>query len=272
VPQQQPVYLAVCAIYRDEAPYMREWLEFHMLEGVERFFLYDNDSSDNHDEILAPYIEQGRVVLHRWPHHPGQVDAYNHCLEHHGSEARWIAFIDLDEYLFSPPPGKTLPDALAAYERWPGVGVHWAVYGPSGHDVRPDGLIIENYLYRTTHPNGNRWIKSIVDPKRVIRCVTPHAFRYVDGLAVDEEERPITGPVKGRSLPVCFSKLRINHYWTKSRQEWQVKVARGWASREGGRPTPWSDDETLFTALTQQYDDVLVDRANALRRAMSGRD
>ena len=35
-------YLSVCAIYRDEAHYLAEWIEFHRLVGVERFFLYNN--------------------------------------------------------------------------------------------------------------------------------------------------------------------------------------------------------------------------------------
>ena len=52
-------YLGVCAIYRDEGPYLREWIELHRLVGVERFFLYDNGSSDDHLEILAPYRKTG---------------------------------------------------------------------------------------------------------------------------------------------------------------------------------------------------------------------
>jgi hypothetical protein len=36
------LYLSICAIFRHEAPYLREWIEFHKLIGAERFFLYDN--------------------------------------------------------------------------------------------------------------------------------------------------------------------------------------------------------------------------------------
>lgn len=35
-------YLPICAIFKEEAPYLPEWIEFHRLMGVERFFLYDN--------------------------------------------------------------------------------------------------------------------------------------------------------------------------------------------------------------------------------------
>ena len=52
-------YLAACTIYRDDAAYLAEWIEFHRLMGVERFFLYDNGSTDNHREVLAGYLAEG---------------------------------------------------------------------------------------------------------------------------------------------------------------------------------------------------------------------
>src|SRR5687768_9080374 len=65
--EQMKPYLSVCSIYRDHAEYLREWIEFHRLVGVERFFLYDNESSDDHREVLAPCVERGIVVIHDWP-------------------------------------------------------------------------------------------------------------------------------------------------------------------------------------------------------------
>ena len=50
-------YLAMCTMYRDHAAYLAEWIEFHRLVGAERFFLYDNGSTDNHREVLAPYVD-----------------------------------------------------------------------------------------------------------------------------------------------------------------------------------------------------------------------
>ena len=52
-------YLSVCAIYKNEARYLAEWLEFHLLAGVEHFFLYNNNSTDDHREVLAPYLRAG---------------------------------------------------------------------------------------------------------------------------------------------------------------------------------------------------------------------
>ena len=49
--------------------------------GVERFFLYDNFSLDDHQEVLAPYVDEGVVVLHDWPDFPGQLSAYDDASE-----------------------------------------------------------------------------------------------------------------------------------------------------------------------------------------------
>ena len=47
-----PYELAIVAIFKDEAPYLREWLDYHLLAGVEHFYLYSNESSDGHADYL----------------------------------------------------------------------------------------------------------------------------------------------------------------------------------------------------------------------------
>ena len=44
--------IAICAIFKDEAPYLLEWLAFHKMIGVDLFFLYDNGSSDGGSELI----------------------------------------------------------------------------------------------------------------------------------------------------------------------------------------------------------------------------
>ena len=96
------VYLSAFAIYRDEADYLREWIEFHKLVGFERFYLYNNFSTDHHREVLRPYIADGTVVHHEWPVEPAQMAGYRDMLERCRDETFWLAIFDIDEYLFSP--------------------------------------------------------------------------------------------------------------------------------------------------------------------------
>lgn len=59
--------LSFVAIVKNEAPYIIEWIEFHKLVGVDKFYIYDNESSDNLKELLQPYIKSGIVVYHSSP-------------------------------------------------------------------------------------------------------------------------------------------------------------------------------------------------------------
>jgi glycosyl transferase family 92 len=218
-------YLAACSVYLDEAPYLREWIEFHRLVGVERFFLYDNGSQDDHVEVLAPYIERGIVSLHEWPASPlDQRDVYEACLREHREDARWIAFIDIDEFLFSPT-GDSVADLLRDFEDWPGVGVNWAMFSHSGHRTAPDGLVIESYSMRDRADSG--LIKCIVDPARAVRCDSAHWFTFDHGLPVDENHWPIASP---QTKSTSLERLRINHYASRSEEELRRKAERrtGW--------------------------------------------
>ena len=50
-------------IFKDEAPYLEEWIEFHLMLGVDHFYLYQNNSTDNYQEVLKPYIKDEKLTL-----------------------------------------------------------------------------------------------------------------------------------------------------------------------------------------------------------------
>jgi hypothetical protein len=228
-------YLSVCSMFLNEAHYLAEWLEFHLLAGVERFFLYDHESTDSSRAVLAPYVEDGTVVVHDWPIYPGQVEAFEDCSRRHRADSRWIAFIDIDEFLFSPA-GRPLPEVLQTFEPWPGVLVNRPTYGSSGHDQKPSGLVIENYLLRSNFTRRSRVAKSIAQPEHLDRCLGCHYWTYTEGHAVDEKRRPAPS---ARALSATFSVLRLNHYFTRSRAEYERKLA-----------TPRADSGTLRPGIT----------------------
>jgi glycosyltransferase involved in cell wall biosynthesis len=247
---------AICAVFRDEARYLAEWVEFHRLVGFEHFFLYDDRSGDAGRDVLASYIAEGLLTLADCAipiASGGQGWAYDDAIERARGRFRWLAFIDIDEFLFSPSD-QALPEVLASFEHYPGVLVNWQVYGSSGLQDRSDGLLIETFTQRAeTDWVRNRRVKSIVDPARAVRSMGPHFFEYRDGeLAVTENQEPVTSVRNSRHkrrlnrmlarVPgahvdpyairessvrrVSVSRLRINHYAVRSRQEFADKVAR----------------------------------------------
>jgi len=267
-------YLSICAAYRNEAPYLREWIEFHRLVGVEHFYLYDNRSEDDHLAALAPYVEAGIVTLTDWPLMPGQCQAYRDCIERRRDETRWIACIDLDEFLFSPTL-RPVSEVLAAYEAFPGVGVNMGLFGSSGHREPPQGLSIETYLSRgTEEARYVGAVKSVVDPTRALRCcedeTNPHGFIYADGgLAVNELMQPIDRDPPTVNMPVSYDRLRLNHYWMRSEQEWRKKMESPMACDAKRRGIP-ADRFARFDALYSKVpDETILPYAPAVHTALA---
>jgi glycosyl transferase family 92 len=262
--ERPETYLSMCAIYRDEGPYLREWIEFHRLVGVERFYLYNDRSRDDHLAVLEPYIERGIVVLHDWNAFPApQGSAYEHCLAEYGDQSRWIAFIDLDEFLFSPS-FQSLPEVLAELEDSPGVGVNSVFYGTSGYRTRPAGLVIENYLENDAG-EGKRAIKSIVDPTRTASCLSVHHFSYHDGMAVNEHGYPIPAQF---TKSVSHSRLRINHYWARSEEQFRAKLASPMPAT--GTFRAWYDTRRLRGGRVNELSYEILKHAPALHEALEG--
>jgi hypothetical protein len=123
----------------------------------------------------------------------------------------------------------------------------------------------------------DRSIKSIVDPKEALVCVTPHHFVYDGRLAVNEDRYPVRGPLTPRP---SLARLRVNHYETKSLEEWRAKVERIQANVVGS-PDPRNpisrqavgvDRAFDFDAAATGYslrDETILKWAPAVREALA---
>ncbi len=279
--------LAVCAIFREEAPFLDEWLRFHEGIGVTQFYLYNNFSTDDFRGVLAPWIARGLVTLHDWPRAVGQFSAYRHCVRRYRREARWIAFIDLDEFLFSPQRQDIRP-ILARFADRAGVAVNELFFGSAGHDAPPAGPIVEAYtkraaldfVLRTPFLLKDRaadrnddasylplgcFVKTIANPRLIRAIRSPHAFKYWAGEAVTTDGAPLDG---GHAPAMAIDLLRINHYWSRSLADLRTKVARGDASTKTKRDLAWHLD--FEARLNAEEDRSIAPIAAAIRAGASG--
>ena len=81
-------YLSACLCFKNAATYLAEWLAFYTTLGVDHFFLYNNESSDRHEDVLAPYLAAGSATLIDYPGKGIQHALYAHCLDTFGSRTR----------------------------------------------------------------------------------------------------------------------------------------------------------------------------------------
>lgn len=268
--------VAICAIFQNEAPYLKEWIEFHKIAGVKHFYLYNNNSEDNYLEVLKPYIDQKIVTLKDWLYtyeysdHDRwiaiQTGAYMDCIKNHGEEMEWLAAIDSDEFLYTTK-GQKLGDFLQAYRDFGGVAVNWVKFGTSDvEDFTPGKLMIEE-LTRCLRYNSsqNQFIKSIVQPQYVSDCRSAHCFRYVEGkCAVNADKQKVTGT---RSKVIHLRDIRINHYWTRSKKYlFEEKIP----SRQKRRDA-WSTERILemCNQFNEVVDTTILQYVRPLRKQMA---
>jgi hypothetical protein len=237
--------LALAAIFKNEGPYVLEWIAHHRALGIERFFIADNDSADETTATLAALARVG-IVDHlpfpTVPDRPPQQAAYEEMLRRYRAEADWIGFLDADEFLVPAPPHRSLAEVLAAVGPGPDVGaiaVNWAIYGSSGEMQAGPRPVAERFTRRAerTH-QANRHYKSIVRPWVVEGKVqNPHYFPLREGFRTIHPDgsgvTDVPGP-KGLSTRILWNPVRINHYVVKSWDEfYHRKRARGRATRPG---------------------------------------
>lgn len=235
-------FLSICAIVRNEAPYFREWTAFHRLQGISNFIIYHNrhgnDDKETMDVIAADAEKNKDISYIPWFGEKQQCKAYQHCLDTEGKDSEWIAFIDVDEFLWSPvkrivkdvgPINFTVKEILDNYKdvEIAGITAQWILFGSNDHKEKKDGLVIERFTRSAVFPDKH--CKSIVRPKYIESTGSnPHCFYSKKGYRIVNE--------RGMELPREYAigksnttnLLRINHYHTKSRAEY--------IARKGGNP------------------------------------
>ena len=107
-------YLSVLAIFKNETYVLKEWIDHYISEGVEHFYMIDNNSNDNPDTILKPYIDDGMVDLfhERRKQRFIQLPAYNRLFPKLKVESEWLLVIDLDEIMYARNGYNTIIDFI----------------------------------------------------------------------------------------------------------------------------------------------------------------
>lgn len=268
--------IAICSLFKSEAPFLKEWIEYHRLIGVSHFYLYNNCSTDDYMSVLRPYILEGVVELFNVPfdsslckdgaatHNFIQVCCYQHAIDQSKGKSSWLAIIDSDEFV-CPVKTKKLTDCLDTYSYASGMIVYWQIYGTSNvWELGPKELMLEKLVYKAPTNYGENWsFKTIVRPEYAV-CIDPHWTNVTAGVFVAPNHSQFSHTPPYTDIPV--DNIRINHYAFRTESFYRnVKMKRrmewGWV------PSPEHDQQRIDLA-NSVHDPVMLRLMPALRKKM----
>lgn len=257
--------LTILAIFQNEAPYLKEWIDYHLKVGVEHFVLYNHYSDDNYQEVLSPYVQSGVVELRNCTMREFpkvQILSYREGIYIEKNRSKWLALIDIDEFIV-PKVHNTITSFLQNYEYQTvaGLVVNWQLFGTSGIKSLNGISLLRNLTWKfpsyfDSDWSSNKFIKSIIRPDRIdenssdYHCGN-HVFMPLQGYYLVNSNH-------NRQYVVCkidtvtIDQIQLNHYWFRD-EDWfyEYKIRR----REGvGEKYPQSLINWLFYMGHQEQD------------------
>ena len=237
-PLENPTYyLCLAAIFRDEARFLKEWIEYYLMMGVEHFFLTNHLSKDNYMEVLQPYVDQGVVTLREEKEekksaaHRFQIQnrAYYHAVEWGVHNVDWLFICDTDEFLATYEED-TFADLLRNYEDCAAASFHWKMFGMSNvQKLSSTDLLLEKMTKSSKSQDlHNRWFKTAFRP----RCCNLPKTKHMQTLfhrpvllkkfySMDVKRNPLpfgAGMLPTYcSLPIPSDVARLHHYCFRDR-------------------------------------------------------
>ena len=199
-PKKKPYFLVIVCMFREENQYLKEWIEYHILQGVNHFYLYDNENPRSTMRILKPYIKNNYVTVIKWPDNKLQTIsedkrrkkwsdytnistqnlAFMDFTKKFKDEYNWVIKIDVDEFIYPSQEFRNVRQVLRKkfdINKTKGIVVRRTDFGSNGHINKPDGLVIENF---TRHEMKSSSYKSIGNNKFIkYPSKGAHSFDFI---------------------------------------------------------------------------------------------
>jgi len=154
-------FLSVCVCIRNETNYLMEFIEHYIEQGVEHFYIVNNNSDDDFDkfiEINKAKLSNIITVINDYT----EYDVYNNPHSQKAmidknffdiirKETKWATIVDIDEFMFGKN-GYTLSSYLKDYiddQQVSCIYVYWQL-------IKPKSIELEDYFENTSIFKNNK--------------------------------------------------------------------------------------------------------------------
>lgn len=263
--------IALCCIQKQEAPYIEEFVRRHLDIGFDKIVIYDDDDSDDCIISELPYIKQqinaGTLRIIRCHGIPcPQPFVYRDFYSRFSPE--WVMFLDVDEFLVLNKH-KTVREFVSdpMFDKCRQIHIPWKMFGDSGHYSKTEGDVVDRFTESYPPQEEQVLCKSIVRggyPTDRLNFRTSHAVRGISP-EMTASGKPSANPIYPTTetkydISWCepdYSVAQINHYFTKSTEEFVNKCYRG---------VPDQENVFIDTALYWTANERTPDREHMLVR------
>ena len=233
--------LVIVAIFKNEEDYLEEWLQHYIEQGVSHFYLYSNDPDMEKYTYLDKY--KNYITMNEWikdkintPVSTIQMQAYDHCIKNYNNEYKYIMVLDIDEFMIYHDPNninnqkytilQTLQNLTPNFKA---VKVERYDYGSDGHIIKPPGKVVDNYFSHEKMCSSYKTIANseYIDTNTIFYDVHDFPYNNYGGRIYNKHMSYIytNHPSTCYMFPNIKSEvnLRINHYFTKSYDEYMKR-------------------------------------------------
>lgn len=208
--------VAICTIIKDEHQYLKEWINYHLSIGINEIFLYEDYNSKSHECITNNYKQVHLISFEQIENeitynvNNKQIKVYDYFMKKMKNKIDWIAFIDVDEFIMFEN-GYDLQKLLNEYKYNNGVFLFYKIYNANGIIDNPHSPLLTTYTKESNYINYNQrgYFKSLINNKKNNTFISPHEISC--GRTTNNMDNP--------KFP-SFKKAWINHYFTRSWEEW----------------------------------------------------
>jgi hypothetical protein len=269
IPIKNHHHLSIMAIFKNETMNLKMWLEHYLWQGVEHFYLIDNDSTDNPLHILQEYIDKGIVTYYFRPEKHQQAQHYRYVFDKENlkEKTKWLCICDLDEFFFGTE--KKLLDALDEFDEYNVIYTNSYFYGSDNLIEHPKDIRTSILHREEDIVNG---IKYIFKPSSINNSSEIWIHWLVNSGTLQK---------KHMNEITQNDKIRLNHYRIQSFEYYKnVKMTRGDADvkqNENMRDLKYFEhyteiatikDDILKQIVENGYDSLQLNNSNNINTAV----
>ncbi len=161
-------YLSILAIMKNEAMNLKIWIDHYIWQGVDHFYIIDNNSDDNSVEIINDLIKKKYpITLYNLHERYKQKEHYRYVYEKENlkENTRWLIVADLDEFFYCK--NSKISTELKKYEEYDFITSKWRMFGSNNYVAHPKDIRVSltkrvevldfntKYIFQTKNINSN---------------------------------------------------------------------------------------------------------------------